>query len=191
MKGKRSEVFFGMRRIAAVAVAVMLLAAAVTPLRAMSEKDLTRLYLDIVEDSVKAFDPLWTDDSRRIPNSGFFDFRKYPDWTPEYKGYAGIVTVPGNGMIGFCYAVLLTETDKPYFTDKRVPRSLLMERLVKLIRWCALTSVYVKTPYPYIYEDTAPQFLEGKYWRRSFGYRADEVGFLTMAAAKIWKQLDR
>ena len=96
MKGKRSEVFFGMRRIAAVAVAVMLLAAAVTPLRAMSEKDLTRLYLDIVEDSVKAFDPLWTDDSRRIPNSGFFDFRKYPDWTPEYKGYAGIVTVPGS-----------------------------------------------------------------------------------------------
>ncbi len=175
----------------AAAAAVLVLLLLVSPLRAMSEKDLSRLYLDIVEDSVKVFDPLWTDDSKRIPNSGFFDFRKYPDWTPDYKGYAGIVTVPGNGMIGFCYAVLLTETDKPYFTDKRIPRSLLMERLVKMLRWCALTSVYVKNPYPYIYEDTAPQFLEGKYWRRSFGYRADEVGFLTLAAAKIWKQLDR
>ena len=175
----------------AAAASVLVLLALASPLRAMSEKDLSRLYLDIVEDSVKAFDPLWTDDSKRIPNSGFFDFRKYPDWTPDYKGYAGIVTVPGNGMIGFCYAVLLTETDKPYFTDKRIPRSLLMERLVKLLRWCALTSVYVQNPYPYIYDDTAPQFLEGKSWRRSFGYRADEVGFLTLAAAKIWKQLDR
>ena len=156
----------------------------------MTEKELMDLYLGIIEETVTVFEPIWTDDSKRIPNSGFFDVRKYDDWTPSYKGYAGIVTVPANGLVDFAYAILLTETDKPYFTDKKVPRAVLLDHAVKSIRWCCLTSVYVKDHYPYIYEDTAPQFLEGRYWRRLIGYRADEAGFLTLAIARLWDQLD-
>jgi len=157
---------------------------------AMTEKQLAGLYLGIVEEAAAVFEPLWVDDSKRIPNSGFFDFRKYDDWTPAYKGYAGIITIPGNGLVDFCYAILLTETDKTHFTSKKIPRAVLLKHALQSIRWCCLTSVYVKNPYTYIYEDTAPQFLEGKYWRREFGYRADEVGFLTLAAAKLWDKLD-
>ncbi len=154
------------------------------------EKELINLYLDVVEEAVIAFEPLWRDDSKRIPNSGFFDVRLYDDWTPSYPGYAGIVTIPLNGLVDFCYAVLLTETEKPFFTRKKIPRSTLLDHAIKSIRWCCLTSVYVKNPYPYIYKDTAPQFLEAQYWRREFGYRADEVGFLTLAAAILWDKLD-
>lgn len=160
------------------------------PAYSMTEKELMDLYLGVVEDTIEVFEPLWVDDSARIPNSGFFDFRKYDDWTPSYKGYAGIITIPGNGLAAFCYGVLLTETDKPYFTSKKIPRAVLLDHAVKSIRWCCLTSVYSGKRYPYIYEDTAPQFLEGQYWRREFGYRADEVGFLTLAAATLWKELD-
>jgi hypothetical protein len=160
------------------------------PSSALTEKELSRLYLDIVEKAVSAFEPIWVDDSKRIHNSGFFDVRKYDDWTPAYKGYAGIVTIPLNGLVDFCYAVLLIETDKPHFTSKKIPRAVLLDHALKSIRWCCLTSVYVKNRYPYIYEDTAPQFLEGQYWRREFGYRADESGFLTLAAAKLWDKLD-
>lgn len=156
----------------------------------ITEKQLMDLYLGIVEDAVSVFEPIWTDDSKRIPNSGFFDVRKYDDWTPSYKGYAGIVTIPANGLADFAYAILLTETDKPYFTAKKIPRAVLLDHAIKSIRWCCLTSVYVKNHYPYIYEDTAPQFLEGRYWRREFGYRADETGFLTLAAARLWDKLD-
>gem|GEM_PF-1228469 len=157
---------------------------------ALTEKQLMQLYLDIVEEAVAVFEPLWVDDSKRIPNSGFFDFRKYDDWTPSYKGYAGIVTIPGNGLADFCYAILLTETDKPFFTPKKIPRQVILDHALQSIRWCCLTSVYVKNRHPYIFQDTAPQFLEGEYWRREFGYRADEVGFLTLAAAKLWESLD-
>jgi hypothetical protein len=160
------------------------------PQSRMTEKQLAELYLGIVEEAVAVFEPLWVDDSKRIPNSGFFDFRKYDDWTPAYKGYAGIITIPGNGLVDFCYAILLTETDKTHFTSKKIPRAVLLKHALQSIRWCCLTSVYVKNPCTYIYEDTAPQFLEGKYWRREFGYRADEVGFLTLAAAKLWDKLD-
>lgn len=156
----------------------------------MTEKELSALYLGIVEDAVTVFEPLWTDDSKRIPNSGFYDVRKYDDWTPSYKGYAGIVTIPANGLVDFCYAILLTETDKAFFTARKIPRAVLLDHAIRSIRWCCLTSVYVKNHYPYIYEDTAPQFLEGRYWRREFGYRADEVGFLTLAAARLWDKLD-
>ncbi len=168
----------------------LLFAVPLRPQAGMTEKQLTELYLGIVEEAVTVFEPLWVDDSKRIPNSGFFDFRKYDDWTPAYKGYAGIITIPGNGLVDFCYAILLTETDKTHFTSKKIPRAVLLKHALQSIRWCCLTSVYVKNPYTYIYEDTAPQFLEGKYWRREFGYRADEVGFLTLAAAKLWDKLD-
>jgi len=100
--------------------------------------------------------------------------------------------VPANGLVDFdfAYAILLTETDKLYFTAKNIPRAVLLDHAIKSIRWCCLTSLYVNNKYPYSYEDTAPQFLEGRYWRRLVGYRADETVFLTLAAARLWKQID-
>ncbi len=106
----------------------------------LTEKQLMDLYLSIVEDTVSVFEPLWTDDSKRIPNSGFYDVRKYDDWTPTYKGYAGIVTIPANGLVDFAYAILLTETDKPDFTAKKIPRAVLLDHAVKSIRWCCLAA---------------------------------------------------
>ncbi|MFC1806383.1 hypothetical protein ACFL09_05315 [Planctomycetota bacterium] len=96
-----------------------------TTSHAMSEGELKQLYLDVVEHGVTVFEPLWVDDSERVPGSGFFDFSRYKDWGPRW--YAAEITVPGNGMIVFCYSVLLTETDKEFFTDQRIPRAQLLE----------------------------------------------------------------
>ena len=172
------------------ATATMTAPTAPQPDGRLTEDGLRRLYLEVVEHAVDVFEPLWTDASATLPNSGFFDVRKYDDWWPGYKGYAGIVTVPANGMIDYCYALLLNETDKQVFGLKRVPRKVILEHAVQSVRWCSLTSVYASEKRPYIHEDTAPQFLEGKYWRREYGYRADEAGFLTMAGAWLWPNLD-
>lgn len=176
--------------IPVAATAALTAPAAPQPDGRLTEDGLRRLYLEIVEHAVDVFEPLWTDASASLPNSGFFDVRKYDDWWPGYKGYAGIVTVPANGMIDYCYALLLNETDKQVFGKKRVPRKVILEHAVQSVRWCSLTSVYASEKRPYIYEDTAPQFLEGEYWRREYGYRADEAGFLTMAGSWLWPHLD-
>jgi hypothetical protein len=89
------------------------------PASAMSETELKQLYLDVLETSVDVFEPIWVDESARIPNSGFYDFRKYPDWRDD--PYATIITISGNGMVQFCYAVLLMETDKPAFGSANFP----------------------------------------------------------------------
>ena len=152
-----------------------------------SEEDLCQVYLDVVEESVTYFEPLWVDVSDRIPNSGFFDFRKYKNWRDE--PYATIITISGNGMVSYCYSVLLTETDKETFTSERVPREILLDHAVKSIRWCCLTSSYVENPYPYL-PDTRSDFADGPYWRRQWSWRADEVGWLTLACAKLWPYFD-
>ncbi|MEW6237937.1 MAG: Ig-like domain-containing protein [Candidatus Omnitrophota bacterium] len=154
---------------------------------AADEKELLSLYLDVVETAVDYFEPLWVDESQRIPNSGFFDFRKYKNWMDE--PYATIITISGNGMVQFCYSVLLTETDKQVFGQNQVPRAVLLQRAIQSIRWCCLTSAYVEHPYPYL-PGTRADFADGPNWRRRFSWRADEVGWLTMASAKLWNQLD-
>ncbi len=158
-----------------------------SPAQAMTEEELCQLYLDVVEDAVDVFEPLWVDDSDRVPNSGFFDFRKYGDWMDE--PYATIITVCGTGHAIYCYAILLTETEQETFGEKKLTRAELMDRCVKAFRWCCLTSIYVENPYYYL-PNTRPQFRIGDHWRRVYGYRADEVGWLTMAAAILWDQLD-
>ncbi len=155
--------------------------------QAMTEEELCRLYLDVVEDAVTYFEPLWVDESERIPNSGFYDFRKYGNWRDE--PYATIITISGNGMVQFCYSVLLREGDKEVFGVNEVPRETLKERIVQSLRWCCLTSSYVKNPYPYL-PNTRSDFADGPYWKRQFSWRADEVGWLTMAAAVMWDELD-
>ncbi|MGC9327915.1 MAG: hypothetical protein ACP5I1_09800, partial [Candidatus Hinthialibacter sp.] len=154
---------------------------------AMSEAVLQQLYMDVVESAVDVFEPIWTDDSERIPNSGFFDFRKYPDWRDD--PYATIIVIPGNGMVQFCYAVLLTETDKQAFGEQQISRSTLMEHAIQSMRWCCLTSSYVENPYPYL-PNTREDFADGPYWRRRLSWRADEIGWMTLAAGILWDQLD-
>ena len=165
--------------------AITLLTAGRAP--AMSSEELRQLYLDVVESAVEVYEPIWVDDSERIPNSGFFDYRKYGNWRDE--PYATIIVIPGTGMVDFCYSVLLTETDKETFSKLEIPREVLLDRIIKSIRWCCLTSTYVDNPYPYL-PNTRPEFLVGENWRREYSYRADEVGWLTMAAANVWSMLD-
>ncbi len=153
----------------------------------MTEDELMGFYLSIVESSVDVFEPLWVDDSSRIPNAGFYDFRKYPNWRDE--PYATIIVIPGNGMIQFCNSILLTETDKKTFGKQNIPRETLLQRTIQSLRWCCLTSTYVDAPYAYL-PNTRDDFRDGDKWRRRFSWRADEVGWLTMAAAKLWPQLD-
>ncbi|MFB0556184.1 MAG: hypothetical protein ACETWQ_23015 [Phycisphaerae bacterium] len=152
------------------------------------EQELCEFYLAIVEDAVDFFDPLWREDPN-VPNAGFFDFLKYDDWKDE--PYATIITIPGTGMILLHYAVLLTETDKETFGRLHLPRHVLLDRAVKAIRWCCLTSAYVENPYPYLPNaKVRDQFLSGKQWERKLGYRADEIGYLTLAVMKLWDHLD-
>ncbi len=154
---------------------------------AFTEDELMSLYMEVLESAVDVFEPLWVDDSERVPNSGFYDFRKYQNWRDE--PYATIIVIPGNGMVQFCYSILLTESDKSHFGKERVPREELLRHVIQSMRWCCLTSTYVDNPYPYL-PNTRPEFLEGQHWRRKYSYRADEVGWLTLAAAVMWPKLD-
>lgn len=157
----------------------------------MTERQLCDLYLRVVEASVEYFEPLWTDDSQRVPNSGFFDFRKYGNWKDEE--YAAAITVPGNGMIAYCYSVLLSESDKPAFSARNVPRAVLLDHAIKSMRWVCLTSAYVDKPYPYPIAQGwkgPSHLLKDGYWARSIGSRVDALGWMTLAAARLWTHLD-
>ncbi len=154
----------------------------------MSEQELCERYLSIIEDAVTCFEPLWVDDSDRIPNSGFFDFRKYDTWKPRW--YAPEITVPGNGMVAYCYSVLLNETDKEAFTAQRIPRATLLDHAIKSIRWWCLTSAYVKNPYAFGIPSGYERRMKGENWVRPFGHRTDVMGWPTMAAARLWDFLD-
>ncbi|HOL94127.1 MAG TPA: Ig-like domain-containing protein [bacterium] len=153
----------------------------------LSEDELKELYLQVAESAVDAFEPIWVDESDRIPNSGFYDFRQYPDRMDD--PYATIIIISGNGLVQFCYAVLLNETDKDYFGQARIPREVLREHAIQSLRWCCLTSSYVEHPYPYV-PATRKDFADGPYWRRQHSWRADEVGWLTLAASLLWNDLD-
>jgi hypothetical protein len=154
----------------------------------MTEQELCQLYLSVVEEAVDVFEPLWTDDSQRVPNSGFFDFRKYTDWEPKW--YAEVITVPGSGQVIYCYSLLLSETNRETFGQKKLSRAALLDRCIKVLRWCALTSAFVDKPYDYLPAREAHDFYQGKNWRRKIGYRADIMGWPTLAAARLWDKLD-
>lgn len=158
------------------------------PARAMTEKELCQLYLDVAELTVDVFEPIWVDDSKNVPNAGYYDFRKYDTWGPKW--YANVVTVPGCGQIVYCYSLLLSETDKQTFGKTKLSRADMLDRCIKAIRWCCLTSAYAKNPYPFHPVVDAHDFYEDKQWRRKLGYRADELGWFTVAAARLWDKLD-
>ncbi len=158
-------------------IALQAVASATVP-----ETDLKDLYLEVVETAVDVFEPIWKDDSERVPNAGYFDFSEYGNWRDD--GYAGIITVPGNGMVILSYALLLTRTDKDAFGKADVPRSVLVDRSTKALRWIALTSAHAEKPYPF-----APyaegRYLEGDHWARPLGLRVDMQGWLTVAVALL------
>ncbi len=158
------------------------------PFQAGADEMLPDLYLEIVEEAVTNFEPLWMDESHAIPRSGYFDFRKYEDWEPDW--YPAEIMVPGNAMVAFCYAVLLTETDEDVFSDANVPRDVLTEHAIKAIRWCCMTSAYVDRPYPYPIPHGYDRRLKGESWVRPLGHRTDVVGWLTLAITKLWDVLD-
>ena len=154
---------------------------------AMPEEQLQQVYLEVVENAVETFEPLWTDDSDRVPDSGYFDFLQYGNW--KDPGYAGIITVPGNGMIILCYALLLTQTDKETFTDQQVPRDILLDHALKALRWISLTSAHAETPYPFVPYGVGA-YMKGTQWIRPAGLRVDMQGWLTVGAALLWDRLD-
>ncbi len=158
------------------------------PASAMTEEELRQLYLDVVELTVDVFEPIWVDDSKNVPNAGYYDFRKYDTWGPKW--YANVVTVPGCGQIAYCYSVLLSETDKATFGKTKLSRADMLDRCIKAIRWCCMTSAYVKNPYPFHPVVVPHNFYDGKQWRRKLGYRADELGWFTVACARLWDKLD-
>ncbi|MBN2376021.1 MAG: hypothetical protein JXD22_06455 [Sedimentisphaerales bacterium] len=156
---------------------------------AMTEEQLCDLYLGVTESAVDVFEPLWTDYSNTIPKTGFFDFALYGNWRDEE--YSSAIMVPGNGMIAYCYAVLLTHTDKDVFGTKKIPRSTLMSHAVKAIRFFSLTSSYVQKPYAYPFSVKGHHgFREDGSWYRPIGSRIDSFGWLTLATGLLMDDLD-
>lgn len=149
-------------------------------------EDLKKLYLKILEDSVPHSESLWTEAENGAPNAGFFDFRKYKNWMDNE--YATVITIPGNGAVSLTYAVLLKETNKDYFSVSRIPRSIILEHVIKAIRWCCLTSAYVKRAYQFLpYIDR--NIVHGNQWCRPIGTSSDQISHLMLATAILWDNL--
>lgn len=156
---------------------------------AMTEEQLCDLYLEVSESVVNFFEPLWTDYSDKIPETGFFDFAKYNNWRNEE--YSSAIMVPGNGMIAYCYAVLLKYSDKQVFGIEKVSRSTLLSHAVKALRLCSMTSSYIENPYAYPFPVKGHHtFKEDGSWYRPVGSRIDSFGWLTLAAGLLWNDFD-
>ena len=175
-------------RTAGMLFLVVAVGAVASPSFAAADEALSEHYLAVVEDAVDRFEPLWKDDSDRVPNSGYYDFSRYDTWGPKW--YAAEITVPGTGMVVFCYSVLLEETDRETFGRRQVPRAVLLDHAVKAIRWCCLTSAYVDKPYPFpVPEGYARRIKDGS-WVRPHGHRTDVMGWLTVGTTRLWDHLD-
>ena len=174
-----------MVRVAFTVVAVVIPLASAG---AKTEDQLCDEYLAIVEDAVDRFEPLWKDDSARVPHGGYFDFSRYDTWGPKW--YAPEITVPGTGMVVFCYSVLLGETDQAMFGKRRVPRAVLLDHAVKAIRWCCLTSAYVDKPHSFPVPGGYERRIKDGSWIRPHGHRTDVMGWLTVGTMRLWDRLD-
>jgi len=182
-----------MRGVSAHSTALWVLAAAAVLALpglayAAGEEALCAQYLAVVEDAVDRFEPLWKDDSARVPNGGYYDFSRYKTWRPKW--YAPEITVPGTGMVVFCYSVLLEETDRATFGKRRVPRAVLLKHAIQAIRWCCLTSAYVDNPRPFPVPGGYKRRIRDGSWIRPHGHRTDVMGWLTVGTMRLWKHLD-
>jgi len=155
---------------------------------AASEDALCKQYLAVVDSAVDRFEPLWKDDSSRVPKGGYYDFSRYDTWRPKW--YAPEITVPGTGMVVFCYSVLLGETEQATFGKRRVPRAVLLDHAIKAIRWCCLTSAYVDDPHPFPVPGGYKRRIKDGSWVRPHGHRTDVMGWLTVGTMRLWEHLD-
>jgi len=157
---------------------------------AYSEKDLKETYLKTLENAVDVFEPLFTIKLTNAPDSGFYDFRRYNNWThPRNEPYHTLCMVPGNGQVVLSYAVLLKYTDKNFFGNAQYPKEVLFEHARKAIRWICLTSAYVDHPYPFLPE-VRDDLASGRQWKRRWGLRQDLLGYLSIGVALLWDDLD-
>ncbi|MCE5229187.1 Ig-like domain-containing protein [bacterium] len=176
-----------MRRLGGWLVAVAIFAAAMRPVPAMTEKQLMDTYLATVEEAVDVFEPLWVEGD--VPGAGHFDFQGYNNW--QGKGYAALVTTPGNGQIIFCYALLLNETDKKTFGKMNVPRETLREHTLKAIRWIVMTSGYVPGHVKYPIPNLGAGSMKDGGFARRLNQSYDSHGWFTLGAAMLWKEIDQ
>ncbi len=175
-------------RLNVAGLVVLLLGQAAT-CSAMTENELCDLYLGVTESAVDDFEPIWLDYSDKIPDTGFFDFSQYQNWITDE--YYSAITVPGSGMVAYCYAVLLSYTDKQLLGQGQIPRATLLQRVRKVLRFCSMTSSYAEQPYPYPFPiEGHRRYREDGSWYRSIGSRIDTFGWLTLAAALLWDDLD-
>ncbi len=151
---------------------------------------LDSLYIEILENGVDVFEPLFTEKHTKAPDSGFYDFREYKNWThPRNEAYYSLCMIPGNGQVVLTYAVLLKYTDKKHFGRTRCPRETLFNHARKAIRWICLTSIYVENPYPFLKEARSDLVID-EHWHRKYGLRQDLIGYLSIGVALLWNDLD-
>jgi hypothetical protein len=155
------------------------------------KSELCGTYLKILEQGVDCFEPLYSEDTSSCgPDTGFYDFRRYGNWThPRNEPYHTLCMIPGNGQVILSYAVLLKYTEQQYFGSKRVSRKTLFEHARKAIRWICQTSAYVENPCPFLPE-VRKDLASGKQWKRRWGMRQDLLGYLSTGVAVLWDDLD-
>lgn len=154
------------------------------------EEALKEKYIEILENGVDVFEPLYTEALTSVPDGGFFDFRKYKNWThPRNEQYHTLCMIPGNGQVILTYAVLLKYTNKKYFCSGKYSREILFEHLRKTIRWVCITSAYVPQPYPFLPE-IRDDMAKGEQWYRKWGLRQDLLGYFSVGVSLLLKDLD-
>ncbi|MEN6625033.1 MAG: Ig-like domain-containing protein [Candidatus Sumerlaeia bacterium] len=175
-----------MHRLRLVFIAI-LCAALAQSARAMTERELMDDYLATVEEAVDVFEPLWVEGD--VPGAGHFDFQAYNNWSNQ--GYVALITTPGNGQAIFCYALLLTETNKQTFGKNNVPRQVIRDHALKAIRWIVMTSGYVpghaRFPIPGLGKGSTK---DGGFARR-LNQSYDSHGWFTLGAAMLWDDIDK
>ena len=153
------------------------------------EEDLCARYISVLEQGVDVFEPIYTESETVAPESGFYDIRKYGNWThPRNEPYHTLCIIPGNGQVVLSYAVLLKYTDKETFGKNAVSRRQLFDHARKAIRWICLTSAYVEDNYPFLPE-VRQDLASGKNWHRDWGLRQDLLGYLSVGTALLWEDL--
>lgn len=155
-----------------------------------ADGDLQSKYLAILETGVDFFEPIFTESLTEAPNAGFYDIRRYDNWThPRNEPYHTLCIIPANGQVVLTYAVLLKYSDKATFGRGHYPRRVLFDHLQKAIRWICLTSAYVDHPYPFLPE-VRSDLANGRQWHRRWGLRQDLLGYLSLGVTLMWDDLD-
>ena len=89
-----------------------------------------QIYMNVLENGVDAFEPLYTEPENSESNYGFYDIRKYGNWThPRNEAYHTLCVIPGNGQVILTYAVLLNYSQKERFGSGNYKREALFRHL--------------------------------------------------------------